>query len=77
MWRPGTTNPGERRFHPRDDDRRRRAIVISLVPAIGWWKTYSATWLRFDAIASLTAAAVVIPNVRTFALLNVLWRRIP
>jgi len=41
--------------------------VINVVPAIGWLKTYPATWLRFDAIAGLTTAAVVIPKAMAFA----------
>ena len=44
-----------------------RAAVRSLVPSIGWLRSYSKEWLRPDITAGLTAAAVVIPKAMAYA----------
>ncbi len=37
------------------------------MPVLGWLPHYQAGWLRFDLIAGLTAAAVVIPQAMAYA----------
>ncbi|HEY7249106.1 MAG TPA: SulP family inorganic anion transporter, partial [Methylomirabilota bacterium] len=37
------------------------------VPLLGSMKTYRRAWLRYDVIAGLTAAAVVIPKAMAYA----------
>lgn len=41
--------------------------LARLVPAVGWLSGYQSEWLRFDLLAGLTAAAVVIPKAMAFA----------
>ena len=37
------------------------------VPILGWLPSYPRGWLRFDLVAGLTAAAVVIPQAMAYA----------
>jgi SulP family sulfate permease len=37
------------------------------LPILGWLSTYQGAWLRFDVVAGLTAAAVVIPKSMAYA----------
>ncbi|HSR32751.1 MAG TPA: SulP family inorganic anion transporter [Anaerolineae bacterium] len=37
------------------------------LPILGWLPRYQPTWLRFDLVAGLTAAAVVIPQAMAYA----------
>lgn len=39
----------------------------SFVPAAGWLKAYEGPWLRADAVAGLTTAAIVIPKAMAYA----------
>jgi high affinity sulfate transporter 1 len=39
----------------------------SLVPAAGWLSSYDRSWLKADAIAGLTTAAVVLPKAMAYA----------
>jgi high affinity sulfate transporter 1 len=39
----------------------------TLVPSLGWLRSYSKDWLRADVTAGLTAAAVVIPKAMAYA----------
>jgi high affinity sulfate transporter 1 len=36
------------------------------LPALQWLRSYDRTWFRFDAIAGLTAAAVVVPQAMAY-----------
>jgi SulP family sulfate permease len=38
-----------------------------IFPILGWLSTYQKDWLRFDLVAGLTAAAVVIPKAMAYA----------
>src|SRR5512139_2306642 len=38
-----------------------------IVPILDWLRSYQAEWLRFDLVAGLTAAAVVIPKAMAYA----------
>jgi SulP family sulfate permease len=37
------------------------------IPILGWLSTYQGAWLRFDVVAGLTTAAVVIPKSMAYA----------
>ena len=37
------------------------------IPSVGWLPNYKRAWLRFDLVAGLTAAAVVIPQAMAYA----------
>ena len=37
------------------------------IPALGWLRSYQKGWLRFDLVAGLTTAAVVIPKAMAYA----------
>ena len=37
------------------------------IPAFGWLRSYQPSWLRGDAVAGLTAAAVVVPQAMAYA----------
>jgi MFS superfamily sulfate permease-like transporter len=37
------------------------------MPILSWLPAYSPAWLRFDLVAGLTAAAVVIPQAMAYA----------
>ena len=37
-----------------------------IVPLLGWISTYQKEWLRFDIVAGLTTAAVVIPKAMAY-----------
>ena len=39
----------------------------SPIPILGWLPGYRGEWLRFDAVAGMTAAAVVIPQAMAYA----------
>ena len=41
--------------------------LASLIPALAWGRDYRREWLRFDVVAGLTAAAVVIPKAMAYA----------
>ena len=36
------------------------------VPALQWLRSYERTWLRYDAVAGLTASAVVVPQAMAY-----------
>ncbi len=38
-----------------------------IVPMLGWLRSYPKEWLRFDLVAGLTTAAVVIPKAMAYA----------
>ena len=41
--------------------------LAKYIPSLGWLANYQAGWLRFDLVAGLTAAAVVIPQAMAYA----------
>jgi high affinity sulfate transporter 1 len=41
--------------------------LAKYVPILGWLPRYQPAWLRFDLVAGLTAAAVVIPQAMAYA----------
>jgi len=41
--------------------------LAKYVPILGWLPKYPGEWLRFDLVAGLTAAAVVIPQAMAYA----------
>ena len=41
--------------------------LTKYVPIAGWLPRYQPAWLRFDLVAGLTAAAVVIPQAMAYA----------
>jgi high affinity sulfate transporter 1 len=41
--------------------------IAKYLPILGWLPKYQSGWLRFDLIAGLTAAAVVIPQAMAYA----------
>jgi hypothetical protein len=41
--------------------------LTKFVPIAGWLPRYKPAWLRFDLVAGLTAAAVVIPQAMAYA----------
>jgi high affinity sulfate transporter 1 len=43
------------------------ASVVRWVPALSWSSSYQREWLRFDLVAGLTTAAVVIPKAMAYA----------
>lgn len=43
------------------------AFLVRWVPAPSWLSSYQRDWLRFDLIAGLTTAAVVIPKAMAYA----------
>ena len=43
------------------------AWLVRLDPGVGWLRSYQKGWLRFDLIAGLTTAAVVIPKAMAYA----------
>ena len=43
------------------------ALVVRWVPALSWLGSYHREWLRFDLVAGLTTAAVVIPKAMAYA----------
>jgi len=43
------------------------ALVVRWVPALSWLSSYQREWLRFDLVAGLTTAAVVIPQAMAYA----------
>jgi sulfate permease, SulP family len=43
------------------------ALVVRWVPALSWLSSYQREWLRFDLVAGLTTAAVVIPKAMAYA----------
>jgi high affinity sulfate transporter 1 len=43
------------------------AQVVRWVPALSWLGSYHREWLRFDLVAGLTTAAVVIPKAMAYA----------
>lgn len=42
------------------------SLLARFVPALGWLSSYDRTWLRHDAVAGLTASAVVIPQAMAY-----------
>jgi sulfate permease, SulP family len=40
---------------------------VTPIPMLGWITAYPREWLRFDLVAGLTTAAVVIPKAMAFA----------
>jgi len=45
----------------------KRSLVVRLIPALAWLSSYQREWLRFDLVAGLTTAAVVIPQAIAYA----------
>lgn len=43
------------------------AWVVRWIPALAWLGSYQRKWLRFDLVAGLTTAAVVIPQAMAYA----------
>jgi high affinity sulfate transporter 1 len=43
------------------------ALAVRWVPALSWLSSYEREWLRFDLVAGLTTAAVVIPKAMAYA----------
>jgi len=43
------------------------ALIVRWIPALSWLRSYQREWLRFDLIAGLTTAAVVIPKAMAYA----------
>jgi len=41
--------------------------LAKYVPILGWLPEYPRAWLRYDLVAGLTAAAVVIPQAMAYA----------
>ena len=41
--------------------------IAKYIPILGWLPNYQSGWLRFDLVAGLTAAAVVIPQAMAYA----------
>ncbi len=41
--------------------------LAKYIPIVGWLPKYQPAWLRFDLVAGLTAAAVVIPQAMAYA----------
>jgi high affinity sulfate transporter 1 len=41
--------------------------IAKYIPILGWLPNYQSSWLRFDLVAGLTAAAVVIPQAMAYA----------
>jgi sulfate permease, SulP family len=41
--------------------------LSSVLPICEWLPAYKSSWLRFDVIAGLTTAAVVIPKALAYA----------
>ena len=41
--------------------------LAKYIPIVGWPPRYQPIWLRFDLVAGLTAAAVVIPQAMAYA----------
>jgi SulP family sulfate permease len=41
--------------------------IKKFIPILGWLPNYQSGWLRFDLVAGLTAAAVVIPQAMAYA----------
>ena len=45
----------------------RPAWIVRWIPAVSWLSSYQREWLRFDLVAGLTTAAVVIPKAMAYA----------
>jgi SulP family sulfate permease len=43
--------------------------LAKYIPILGWLLRYQPAWLRFDLVAGLTAAAVVIPQAMAYAVI--------
>ena len=43
------------------------ALLARWIPAVSWLSSYQREWLRFDLVAGLTTAAVVIPKAMAYA----------
>ena len=43
------------------------ALLVRWIPALSWLRSYQTEWLRFDLVAGLTTAAVVIPKAMAYA----------
>lgn len=43
------------------------SVLARYMPILGWLPPYQGGWLRFDLVAGLTAAAVVIPQAMAYA----------
>jgi len=51
----------------KDGARMQQNSLIRFLPILGWLPKYDRAWLRFDILAGLTAAAVVIPQAMAYA----------
>jgi len=47
----------------------KRLALTEIIPSLGWIRGYQLGWLRFDAIAGLTTAALVVPQSMAYAAL--------
>ncbi len=45
------------------------SAIARWIPALAWLRAYQPAWLRFDAVAGLTTAALVIPQSMAYATL--------
>ena len=43
------------------------AGLAKYIPILGWLPGYRGEWLRFDVVAGITAAAVIIPKAMAYA----------
>lgn len=46
---------------------RKKSLFFRFIPLLGWLPAYQGGWLKFDIVAGLTAAAVVIPKAMACA----------
>jgi len=52
---------------PPPNSMQKPALFVRWIPALSWLKSYQKEWLRFDLVAGLTTAAVVIPKAMAYA----------
>src|SRR3990172_3845154 len=45
----------------------KHSSISKYIPILGWLHGYRGEWLRFDGVAGITAAAVVIPKAMAYA----------
>ena len=50
-----------------NDSKTKSNILFQYLPILSWLPKYNRAWLRFDILAGLTAAAVVIPQAMAYA----------
>ena len=52
---------------PKEKPKSQPNRLLRYIPILGWLPRYDHAWLRFDILAGLTAAAVVIPQAMAYA----------